>query len=358
VVYWVTVALAIAALDAMLRLRKTGKFRLRKNIWRAERNGFLKYITPKPGSRSYEKQKKLIERARLDITVEGLQVIILVGLILGLVIGGAVVYTNMQMKVVEVYSSRSGNILSFIKPGGGEGEDGNNVLLGNMTADVVKGIDCKSYIERGEYRELQKKVYDVVKEKGIDGEYTAEYAKKVYENLIELNDIGFGKNDVLAVIIFGCIGMLLPGKILQTRAKKTLRMMDYELNKLEIITILLLQRENINISSILLRLKAVSGVYRPYLNRCLAVYPENPSEAMKRLQEEVNYRPFTDFINVLKQGIESDRKTTGRVLEMTRRLKNALQEAMERQNIKRTHRNIQLIQYPFQKQFIERGNEE
>ncbi|MDI6707372.1 MAG: hypothetical protein QME73_14140 [Bacillota bacterium] len=344
--WWAVAALLIAAYDAGSRLKKNGRLWLRRNIWKARRDGILRFVTPKPGSRAYEKQKKLIQRARVDITVEGLQALVIAGLVLGLLAGAAVVHTNVRMRVREAYLSRSSNVLTFIKPGTGGGDERKDLLLERLTAEAAGSIDYKGYIERGEYRELKRKVLSMVEQTGVVDEYAGEYAEKVYRSLLELKDAGFGRNDALILIMLGCTGMLVPGWVLGVRAKKTLGMMEYELSRLEIITILLLQRENINISSILMRLKAASNVYRPYLSRCLAAYPENPHGAMTRLQEEVDYPPFTDFINVLKQGIDSDRETTGKVLDMTRRLKNALQEAMEKQNIRKAHRNIQLLQYP------------
>jgi hypothetical protein len=344
--WWIAAVLLIMAYDVRSRLKKRDGFGWGRDIWKAERRGVFVYITPRPGSKAYRKQEKLIERARLDITVEGLQVLVVAGLVLGLAAGAVVVHTNIRVRAREVYYSRSSNVLDFIKPGETGSGDGRDNLLGKLTAEASVKIDYRGYIERGELRELRGKVFDFVREKGVGETYAGEYAGMVYRNLIELKDAGFGRNDILVLVISGCIGMLMPGWVLGVRARKTLSLMEYELNKLEIIAILLLQRENINVFNILQRLKAASNVYRPYLNRCLASYPGDPHGAMTRLQEEVDYQPFTDFVNVLKQGIDSDRETTGKVLDMTRRLKNALQEAMQRQNIRKAHRNIQLVQYP------------
>ncbi len=344
--WWLLAVLLIAALDVWHRFRRRIMFRPARDIWRVDRKGVFRYITPRPGSEAYGKQKKLIERARLDITVEGLQALIIMGLVLGLAAGAAVVHTNIRLRVREVYSGRDGSVLSFVIPQGTGGGAGRDNLLQKLTAEAAEAIDYGEYVERGELGELKEKVYAFIDEKGVEKEYASRYADKVRQNLIALENARLGRNDVLVLVIFGCIGMLLPGWILKVREKRTLGLMEYELGKLEIITILLLQKENINISGILMRLKAASDIYRPYLSRCLAAYPGNPHKALSRLQDEVAFRPFTDFINVLKQGIDSDRETTGRVLDMTRRLKNSLQEAMERQNIRKAHRNIQLIQYP------------
>lgn len=64
------------------------------------------------------------------------------------------------------------------------------------------------------------------------------------------------------------------------------------------------------------------------------------------MQKEVDFKPFTNFINILKQGIDTNKRITASVLEMTRRLRNEIYQLMARDKNKKKNRNILMIRFP------------
>lgn len=140
--------------------------------------------------------------------------------------------------------------------------------------------------------------------------------------------------------------LLLPNTFLRIRAKRTESLIDEELNKLEILTLLLLKKEDVNIYQILLKLHSKAEILRPYFKKCINDYQRDGRKAMEVMQEEVEHKPFTDFVNILKQGIDANKKTTFNTLEITRRLRNEILVSMTKDKIEKRNRNILLVRFP------------
>lgn len=67
---------------------------------------------------------------------------------------------------------------------------------------------------------------------------------------------------------------------------------------------------------------------------------------MEVMQGEVEHKPFTDFVNILKQGIDANKKSTFNTLEITRRLRNEILVSMTKDKIEKRNRSILLVRFP------------
>ncbi|AOT68350.1 hypothetical protein [Geosporobacter ferrireducens] len=341
--YFTLAAVILILIDVFKRMFKY-KDEIRESIHQIEHCRLTKWVTPNKESDAYKREEKLLERARVKISVEALQLIKLTGFFIALVIGILLVWSQYQLELKEIFDKKS---INFSIVGEQTQTAYDDAMLNQLTREAHEKINYKAYVKGGEYSLLQQEVVELVTQKEMDREYTMYYAEKVYYNLIELsNKQKISYMRIALPLILAALGMLLPKTILRIRAKKTEQLMNIELNKLEILTLLLLKKENINIYQILLQLKRKSKVFNPYLTRCVNIYPKNARLALETMQKEVEHKEFSRFINILKLGIETNKRSTAEILEIARRLKNSIQQAQTKEKIDKKNRRILLIRFP------------
>lgn len=340
--YAVIAASFLLFLDLINRTGITNREKIRRNIKKAKGSNFMKLLC-KPGTEIYEKEKRLLQKARLNISVESFQLIKLASFVISLIIVFSAFVTHHNMKIDEVLNQKSINISIINNQKTLENGD---VFLNKLTNQAYKEIDFRRLIEGGEYKRLQDEVYSLVNEMELEREQALDYAKKVYNNLLFIYDNRLKSIHIIMIILFSLSGANIPKIIARIRMKKTENLMETELNKLEILTLLLLKKEDMNIYQILLKLKSKSKVLRPYLKKCVNNFQKDGRKAMEVMQKEADFKPFTDFINILKQGIDTNKKTTFTVLEMSRRLRNEIYQLMVKEKTKRKNRNILITRFP------------
>lgn len=340
--YAVIAASFLLFIDLTKRTGITQKEKVRKNIAKAKSSRIIKILV-NPKSKAYEEESRLLQKARVNISVEIFQLIKLATLILTSVIIALSFITHQNIKINEILNKKTIkiNIVSNEK-----NLRKNDAFLNKLTKEAYERIEFKTFIERGDYKKLQKKIYDLVKEKGLDKKQTLDYAEKVYYNILLIYKNRFRLIHLLIIILLSLASVNIPKLILRLRSRKTESLMEVELNKLEILALLLLKKEDINIYQILLKLKSKSDVFRPYLKKCVNNFQKDGRKAMEVMQKEADYKPFTDFINILKQGIDTNKKTTFTVIEMSRRLRNEIYQLMVKEKNRKKNRNILLTRFP------------
>lgn len=341
--YIIAVAFLLVLLDIILRFNLTKKEGMRKNLERVEESKLAKKLTPSKDTKAYKKEKLLLERARVSISVESFQVMKVVAAVLAVVISLVIIYSYQGIKTAELLN-RESTAINIV--GSQRDVKEQDAFLNLLTREAHQQLNYKEQIKGGEYKKLQQEVYDLVQAKGLEREETLMYAKKVYYNLIALYDNRIKPLHILIALWMGLMFLLLPKTIVKMKAGRMESLMEEELNKLEIFTLLLLKRDDINMYQILVRLKGKSDAFRPYLSRCINNYQRDGKKAMEEMQKEVDFKPFTDFVNILKQGIETNKRTTANVLDISRRLRNHIRKAQTRDKNKKKHRNIIVTRFP------------
>lgn len=315
--------------------------KIRKKIGNVKKSRILRILTPK--KEIYRKKEKELKKARINLSVEGFQLVRIAVFVLVSVLVTTAFYTNYRFKTNEILNKKSINIdvISFQNK-----EKNDDIFLNKLTKEAYEKIDYEKLIEGGEYEKLQKQIYNLIKESELDRENTINYAEKVYQNLLFLNENKIGKFEILMIILLSFSSVLFPNMVLRFRIGRTEELMEKELNKLEILTLLFLKKDDMNMYQLLIRLKSKSNVFRPYLASCINNYQKNGRKAMEVMQREADYKPFSDFINILKQGIDTNRKTTFSVLDMSRRLRNELYKLMVKEKNRSKNRKILLTRFP------------
>lgn len=341
--YFFIVPIILILVDLVLRKNLYKREIIRENILKSNKSRIIRFLTPKEDTKDRENLENLIKKSRLDITCETFSLITILTVITVLIFSSLIVYTKQKIKLEEVFNKKSIelNLINYEKTIGSD-----DAFLNKMTKFAHEKIKYNDLIKNKEYKLLQQQIYNLVKKEGLDKEYTFKYAEKVYNNLIYLNKSKITYKTILIVIFISLASMLFPITLLRIRVKMTEQMMEIELNKLEIMALLLLKKEDFNIYKILLKLKSKSNVFKPYLTKCVNDYQKGGKKAMEVMQKEVDYKPFTDFINILKLGIDTNKHLTSNVLEMTRNLRNDIYKATLRDRNKKKSIKIVLTRFP------------
>lgn len=340
--YTLIAATVLVIIDFIVRIKNSNIELIRNKLHMSKDSKIIKLLTPKVESKNYEKQKKLIQKSRLNISVEGYQMVMLSTFLITLIITTAIFITQYKVKTESAFNKKSININLI----GSQKESENDAYLNKLTKEAHEKIKYKELFEGGDYEEVQKQIYSLIENQGIDKGLALEYSEKVYKNLINLYKNKFSYKHILFIVLISISSLLLPNTFLRIRAKRTESLIDEELNKLEILTLLLLKKEDVNIYQILLKLHSKAEILRPYFKKCINDYQRDGRKAMEVMQEEVEHKPFTDFVNILKQGIDANKKTTFNTLEITRRLRNEILVSMTKDKIEKRNRNILLVRFP------------
>lgn len=341
--YVIVIAFLLVLIDIVFRFNLIGKEGMRKNLERMETCKFAKKLTPSKDTKAYKKEKFLLERARVSISVESFQVIKVLASVMAIVLSLVIIYSYQGIKTAEILN-RESTAVNIV--GGQRNVKDQDAFLNLLTREADQQLSYKEQIKGGEHKKLQQEVYDLVQAKGMAREESLMYAEKVYYNLLALYDNRIKPLHIVIILWIGLMFLLLPKAVVKMKASRMESLMEEELNKLEIFTLLLLKRDDINMYQILVKLKAKSDAFRPYLTRCINNYQRDGKKAMEEMQKEVNFKPFTDFVNILKQGIETNKRTTANVLEISRRLRNHIRKAQIRDKNKKKHRNIIVTRFP------------
>lgn len=339
----IAIAFIFILVDILSRIKIPKKDKVRKHIHKASGSKLIKLISPKLGSKAYINEAKLIRKARFKFSVEYFQLIKIGSLLLGLIIVTLAFMTHQNLRYNEVFQKKALNIniISFESY-----ESDKDIFLGKLTKDASEQIEYIKLIKGGDYNELQEQVYYLVAGMGLDRASTLDYAEKTYKNLLHLEEIRFKQSSIVLIFLIALIAVFIPKIVLIIRAKATERLMQKELHKLEILTVLLMKKEDMNTYQLLIKLKQKSNVFKSYFHKCINNYQQEGKRAMEVMQKEVDFQPFTDFINILKQGIDTNKKTTSTALDMSRRLKNEIYKAMIKEKTNKKNMSILVTRFP------------
>lgn len=340
--YVVMIASFIILIDLMIRIIFFNKKTKDKDLKRTKNlleNGKF----PSNKNEAYEKEEKLLNKANVNMSVERFQKIKLITSLLVLLMSFTILFSYQNIKKAEILNKKS-VALNII--GTSRSVEDTDIFLIELTKEASENLHYKEIIKGGEIEELQVQVYNLVKSKGLDKEQILAYTQDVYKNLKKLNDTRLKAINCLMILLISLAFLNLPKLIVVMKVKRMESAMEEELNKLEIFTLLLLKKENINIYQVIAKLYEKADILKPYFLKCLNNYQRDGKGALEDMQEEVDFKPFTDFVNILKQGIDTNKRTTANVLEISRRLRNSIRTAQIRDRNKKKHRNIIIVRFP------------
>lgn len=108
--YTLIAATVLVIIDFIVRIKNSNIELIRNKLHMSKDSKIIKLLTPKVESKNYEKQKKLIQKSRLNISVEGYQMVMLSTFLITLIITTAIFITQYKVKTESAFNKKSINI--------------------------------------------------------------------------------------------------------------------------------------------------------------------------------------------------------------------------------------------------------
>lgn len=317
-------------------------------ISKIENSFLIRMMTPKKDSIRYEKEKKKLARAGVRLSLEKVAIIKVALFIISLIFIFSV-YMNMnnlrEKGILE--ESDNKNAVTLIMGNTDTDVKGSNSVYDSLLQKTLeKAPNYKTYFKKNKVNELAAVISEAREELSIQ-DNKDEIARKVLQtllqayNMIVITPANVGILLLLALLSTGIIDLIFGFKKAVRSAK-----IEKEFAKIEAVTILLMNKENINVVSLLQQMKAQSKVLRPNFQQCLNMYTSSPVKALDELVMEVDNSEFSKFISILKQCLNSDKATNNQILKIQRNLRLAMEETVNKQKNRSKRIRLTLLQFP------------
>lgn len=119
-----------------------------------------------------------------------------------------------------------------------------------------------------------------------------------------------------------------------------------EFQRIELIAILNMNREELNIYEILKEINKYAVYLKPYLTRCLNSYTSNPKQSLRTLSKNVANDGFSNFIIILENCLDKPKDTNVEVLKLQRRLRYLGEKIDNDKDLKFKSICLTIAQYP------------
>lgn len=336
------------------KLRKTinkyvgEKENRQKLLDKIENSLVIQAITPKKGTLKYERDKNRLRKAGISFSPEKMSMVkVVVTFIMFFLILAVYVDMNGLREKGVLTRNDSNNTAVLLFGDASEEASIGNSIYDNFYQRVLKEVpNYKRYFAKANEGEIAEKITSIREELEIQ-DVNDEYAKKIFNTLFEAYQVSIITPGGLGIIF--CLALLGSGVVdLYINIRKTIRnrKVEKEFEKIESVTILLMNKEQINVISLLQQMKQQSKTLRPYLQRCLNQYTADPIKALDDLVDEVNNLEFSKFITILKQCLYTDKSTNKQILEIQRRLRLAMQETLNKQRNRNKRLRLTMFQLP------------
>lgn len=316
-------------------------------IKRVEKSIIIRLITPKSGTIRREKEEISLKRAGCKINLEQLAMIRIIIFVFSfsLVLG---VYLNMnEMREKGILDKVNNTSASSIIFADNETNDISISMEGMLLNKVIENTpDYKEFFKNNKEQELAKKIAIAREELEIvdTDDVIARNVLRLLLQAYTVSQLSFSNLGVIILIAIAITGVVDVYLIFTKSIRNKKIQKDFE--KIEAVIILLMNKENINVVSLLQQMKQQSKILKPYFQECLNQYTSSPTKALDDLIDEVSNNEFTKFITVLKQCLYSDKNTNNQILKIQRTLRLSLQETQNKQKNKDKRLRLTLLQLP------------
>lgn len=167
---------------------------------------------------------------------------------------------------------------------------------------------------------------------------------ELYNSMYSVTNIDLSQ--VIGIILFSLIATF--GMDFYISASYNIRRAEMlkEFEKLEIIAILLMAREELNVLDLIKEMDNQSKYLKQYFTKCLRLYPASPIKAINVLIQEVDDKDFRNFMVVIRSCLDSAKKTNREMLKIQRELRIVLEQTnLNAKNRKKTT-YLTMAQFP------------
>lgn len=209
------------------------------------------------------------------------------------------------------------------------------------------GQSYKSYFKKGDFDGFRTKLTTYITNTDLDiDEQGIETIINAYQGAYEEGKLNL--IDIASIVAASLLASFLIRLIVSIRFKICNFRLVTEFYEIELMALTHMNRIDINVREILTEINNYTVYLRPYLNRCLNRYANDPIMALDKLTKEVDNPKFTDFIFVLKSCLDNSKEVNLKVLQIQRELrllseKTDNDKSIEFKNLYRTIAQFPLI---------------
>ena len=156
----------------------------------------------------------------------------------------------------------------------------------------------------------------------------------------------FNYRTFLTILLIALISTLLVDLIITLKCNIYNAQLLKEFEKLEIVAMLHMGRNDVNILEIIKEMTKYSIYLKPYLERCLNMYTSNTFAALDNLIIEIPDQGFKNFILILKSCLESPKEVNLNVLKIQRELRLELENTKKNKVLKQKELYLTIAQFP------------
>lgn len=314
-----------------------------------EKSILVKLIIPKENSRQRVRDKEKIKKAGIKISLERIAAI-KIGIFIiffFLTIGAYSNMNSLREKGILEKPSYSNNEQYLTFNDNQTQEDSVNSIESSLLKKVLENVpDYKNYIKNDKINNLAKKIAIERKELGILDE-NDQIAKNVLTILVDAYTAStITLRDIITILLISIISTGIVDIIIYLKSSVRNSKIEKEFEKIEAVTLLLMNKESVNVISLIQQMKKQSNTLKPYFQQCLNQYPSNPNKALDELIDSVNNNEFTKFITILKQCLHSDKNTNNQILKIQRALRLALNKTSNKRKNRNKRVRLTLMQFP------------
>lgn len=270
-----------------------------------------------------------------NITLEGLFAtkiilyIVLVILFFGIRSNFANMIKNTQLNPITIYSDSQYRI---------------DPKLGEIIVRII-GDDYKVYIKNGDLKGLNLRIKEIVTTNNLF------MIDEDIEKMVGIYQTTYTSTTLqpLHIVLIFLINIFIVHSvnfIISILYKIRRADMLKEFENLEIITILLMNREELNVLDIIKVMEHQAKYLKPFFTKCLNSFPNNPALAINTLIQEVDENDFRNFMIILRGCLDSGKQTNREMLKIQRELRLVLEETSLNAKSRRKSLYLTLAQFP------------
>ena len=260
---------------------------------------FIDMIMPKPGTKEYRKDERLLKDAGSKLKIRWVYVNKVLACVTTFIISIVVFILIHKIQINFVYTepTTTYNLIGEMS----EKEEKKAMQVTKRQNKIIDQFRGKDNIKDSEIEKAMKrsKDYADVKDEDFDVEI-----KQIQDKLKIVNDEYLKWFEVLLGLAFAAIGYMGPTLLLRFQIKVRQMEMEDEVMSFQTIIMMLMKIERVDVEMILEWLERYADIFKEPIGKCLNNYESGAWEALEEMKDEVSYEQFIRIIESLQTSVE------------------------------------------------------
>ena len=260
---------------------------------------FIDMVMPKPGTKEYRKDERLLKDAGSRLKIRWVYINKVLACILTFIVSMVVFILIHQIQINFVYTepTTTYNLIGEMS----EKEEKKAMQVTQRQNKIIDQFRRKQDTTINQIKTAMKrsKDYKDIKDDDIETE-----ANQILEKLKIVNDEYLKWFEVLLRLAFAVVGYLGPTLLIKFQIKVRQMEMEDEVMSFQTIIMMLMKIERVDVEMILEWLERYADIFKEPIGKCLNNYESGAWESLEEMKDEVSYEPFIRIIESLQTSVE------------------------------------------------------